>query len=179
MTPNNERFSNLKKGNGNLETNVAFENDNQSQNSGRASNVLNVVEKIDMEVMDKNLDECQKELMEHKEKYMRRRHYKWLVVIGFMFLCSLSIIFFSKMYQFATNSLYDRQPMEDLMDSLIGKRVISEAITDELMITAYDYNSQYGRLFSKSFAKRNPELLDVKFSLATGSSSAAPIFFEP
>lgn len=129
--------------------------------------------------MDKNLDECQRELMEQKEKYMRRRHYKWIVVIGFMFLCSISIIFFGKMYQFATNSLYDREPMEDLMNSLIGKRVISDAITDELMITAYDYNSQKGRLFSKSFAKRNPELLNVKFSLATGSSSAAPIFFEP
>ena len=40
-----------------------------------------------------------------------------------------------------TNSLYDRSAIEDLMDELIGERNISQAIFDEVLLVAYEYNS--------------------------------------
>ena len=52
-------------------------------------------------------------------------------------------------------------------------------MTDELLIVAYDYNSKQPRLYSKHFAELDAGIYDVKMSIATGGSSAAPVFFEP
>lgn len=38
-------------------------------------------------------------------------------------------------------SLYNRKPLEDLMREKVGERFIKEAMTDELLVVAYDYNS--------------------------------------
>jgi patatin-like phospholipase/acyl hydrolase len=50
---------------------------------------------------------------------------------------------------------------------------------NELLLVAYEYNSHHPRLYSKYFSKMEPNIHDVKFSLATGGSSAAPIYFDP
>lgn len=78
-----------------------------------------------------------------------------------------------------TNSLYDRTQMETLMETLIGERNISESLFDEMLLVAYEYNSQQPRFYSKFFSKIDKGIYDVKMSLATGGSSAAPIYFEP
>ena len=78
-----------------------------------------------------------------------------------------------------SNSLYDRAAIEGLMDELIGEKNISAAMTDELLIVAYDYNSKQPRLYSKYFAKLDAGIYDVQMSKATGGSSAAPVYFEP
>lgn len=69
------------------------------------------------------------------------------MVFGSILLMSLTNV-----YTFATNSLYDRSSIEELMRQLIGKRNITEIITDELIVVTYEYNSQKPRLFSKYFA---------------------------
>lgn len=68
------------------------------------------------------------------------------------FLGSLFLIIFTKMVTFATNALYDRSAIENLMDEMIGRRNISQALSDELIITAYEFNSQDARLYSKYLA---------------------------
>jgi hypothetical protein len=40
-----------------------------------------------------------------------------------------------------THSLYSRSSLDNIMKNLLGKYKISEALTDELMIVAYEYNS--------------------------------------
>lgn len=97
----------------------------------------------------------------------------------FMVIGSFFLIGFTKMITFVSNSLYDRQAIEGLMDSLIGQRNISQAIIDEVMIVTYEYNSQAPRLFSKYWANWNPSLYEVKYSIACGGSSAAPGYFTP
>ena len=37
--------------------------------------------------------------------------------------------------------MYDRSELESLMLELIGEKYIKDALTEELMIVAYDYNS--------------------------------------
>ena len=65
------------------------------------------------------------------------------------------------------------------MNELIGDRNISSAMFDEVLLVAYEYNSHGPRLYSKHFSEKEPNIYDVKFSLATGGSSAAPIYFDP
>jgi hypothetical protein len=65
------------------------------------------------------------------------------------------------------------------MDELIGRKNVSAAMTDELLIVAYDYNSKQPRFYSKQFSKMDAGIYDVQMSKATGGSSAAPVFFEP
>lgn len=65
------------------------------------------------------------------------------------------------------------------MRSMIGKRNMTEMMVDEIMITAYEFNSQQPKLFTKYGAETEPNRYQVLASNATGSSSAAPGFFEP
>ena len=77
------------------------------------------------------------------------------------------------------NSLYDRRAITALMRELLGEAKLKEAITDEALMVAYDYNSQQPRLYSKYFAEYYPAAYDVKMYQATAGSSAAPIYFTP
>ena len=65
------------------------------------------------------------------------------------------------------------------MQDLLGGYHIKDALTQELLIVAYDYNGQEPRFFSKWFAKEYEEYYDVTIGAATGASSAAPGFFAP
>jgi len=78
-----------------------------------------------------------------------------------------------------TNSLYDRSAIENLMKDMIGSKNVDETLADELLVVAFDYNSQKPRFFSKYFAKQDPGIYKIKTSIATGGSSAAPGFFQP
>jgi len=64
------------------------------------------------------------------------------------------------------------------MKDYLGAARFGEALTDELLVVAYDYHSQEPRFFSKYFAKQDPLIFDVPMSHATGASSAAPAFFD-
>jgi len=78
-----------------------------------------------------------------------------------------------------SHAKYNRDSLENVMKTLLGDFKISQTITDELLITAYDYNSQEPRFYSKYFAKTNPRIYDIPVGNATGASSAAPTFFNP
>ena len=65
------------------------------------------------------------------------------------------------------------------MKVLVGKYKFSDVLSDELLVVAYDYNSQQPRFFSKYFSSIEPAIYDVPIGDATGASSAAPTFFDP
>ena len=110
---------------------------------------------------------------------MRNRFKKWVVaMIGVVIGITLGLAI-PGIYKVLSNSLYDRKAIEGLMDELIGRKNISAAMTDELLIVAYDYNSKQPRLYSKYFSELDEGIYDVQMSKATGGSSAAPVYFEP
>ena len=84
----------------------------------------------------------------------------------------------SLIYKLA-HSKYSRESLDNIMKELLGDFDIEEAITDELLVVAYDYNSQQPRFFSKYFAKEDAGIYDVAIGSATGASSAAPTYFDP
>lgn len=100
-------------------------------------------------------------------------------MVVFIIVGTLFMIGFSTMITFATNSLYNREAIESLMRDMIGRRNITEIITDELMVVTYEYNSHSPRLYTKFFAEHYPTLGQITFSNATGGSSAAPGYFTP
>lgn len=75
--------------------------------------------------------------------------------------------------------MYDRKGLEKILEGYLGGVKFGETATDEVMIVAYDYNSQEPRFFSKYMAKKDPFIYDVTLDDATGASSAAPTFFDP
>lgn len=99
-------------------------------------------------------------------------------MIGVLIGCLLGLGV-PKISSVLSSSLYDRSAIEGLMDELIGQKNISSAMQDELLVVAYDYNSKQPRFYSKYFAELDANIYDVKMSIATGGSSAAPVFFEP
>ena len=78
-----------------------------------------------------------------------------------------------------SNSLYGRDSLEQIMDDYLGHANIKDAMTDELLVVAYNYNHNEPRFFSKWWSHVSPGWFDVKMSIATGASSAAPTFFDP
>jgi len=96
---------------------------------------------------------AKKLLEESKDKYYANRSKKWLICGIGLFIGAVLGLALPGIYQFLTNSLYDRSAIEGLMENLIGKRNISEAMTDELLLVAYEYNSQQPRFYSKYFSE--------------------------
>ena len=81
--------------------------------------------------------------------------------------------------QMVLNSKYSRKSLDDIMLKLVGKSRIEDALSEEVLIVAYDYNTQEPRFFSKYYASVDPSIYNVTFNEATGASSAAPTFFDP
>jgi len=65
------------------------------------------------------------------------------------------------------------------MNKLLGEYGFNDILTQELLVVAYEYNSQEPRFYSKYFRHQDPGIYDVPIGNATASSSAAPTFFNP
>lgn len=98
----------------------------------------------------------------------------FFLLIGFM----VATIIPPLLYKLA-NSKYSRKSLDNIMKELLGDFNIDEAITDELLVVAYDYNSQQPRFYSKYFSNEDAGVYDVPIGNATGASSAAPTYFDP
>ena len=114
-----------------------------------------------------------------KITYEKNRYKKWVVCLLGVLIGSILGLAVPGIYGVLNNSLYDRKAIEGLMDELIGKKNISAAMQDELLVVAYDYNSKQPRFYSKHFSQMDEGIYDVAMSYATGGSSAAPVYFEP
>ncbi len=51
-----------------------------------------------------------------------------------------------------TKSSYDRKGVESICDAMFGTTNIKEALTEEVMIVSFEYNSHEPRLFTKYLA---------------------------
>lgn len=110
---------------------------------------------------------------------MRKRSCKWVILASFLILGLLTSYGIPTLIFKLQSSRYNRQKLESLMEECLGEAYIRDAITDELLIVAYDYNSQEPRFYSKYYSNLDPNIYHVPIGNATGASSAAPTFFTP
>lgn len=81
--------------------------------------------------------------------------------------------------------MYDRQGIEKIADWKFGdvrfsnETYLHDALTEEVVIVSYDYNSHQPRIFSKFASHRNNGTYNVSITDASEASSAAPIYFDP
>jgi len=118
-------------------------------------------------------------LGEAEKKYHEQRSLKWVVVIIFFFIGLTLGYEVPKITNMLTSSKYSRKNLDIMMKKLLGEFGFDEALTQELLVVAYEYNSQEPRFYSKYFRHQDPGIYDVPIGNATGSSSAAPTFFDP
>jgi len=118
-------------------------------------------------------------LGEAEKKYNENRSMKWVVTIIFFLIgCTLGYEV-PKITNMLSSSKYSRTNLDALMKTLLGEYGFNDIVTQELLVVAYEYNSQEPRFFSKYFAHQDPGIYDIPIGNATGSSSAAPTFFDP
>lgn len=115
-----------------------------------------------------------------RDEYTSLRGRKWIVtLVGFLLGAFLGLIV-PDIWDKLGNSLYDRSAIEAILrDELIGEFFVDDAVTSEVCIVAYDYNSQKPRFYSKYFANKYPAIFNVTMANATAGSSAAPAYFAP
>ena len=126
-----------------------------------------------------DVDEISKTLKEQQLKYMENVPKKWFVFGFGIFVGIVMGSFLPFLYTKLTNASYNRAGLDGIMKNLLGEYHIKDVLSDEVLIVAYDYNSQEPRFFSKYFSEQDPLIYDVPVGNATGASSAAPTFFDP
>ena len=118
-------------------------------------------------------------LQKQRDTYQKNSYKKW-IMMGFGFMVgSLVGYTFPQGINLMNNSLYKRESLEQIMEDYLGYANVKDAMTDELLVVAYNYNGQEPRFFSKWWSQMAPNYYDVPMSIATGASSAAPLYFEP
>ena len=112
---------------------------------------LNMKEILDS--MDqKELDQYMSQLEMAQSKYERHRPLKWAVTLVFLIIGLLIANFLPPAINFLFGARYNRYKLEKLMYDKLGAAGINDVLTDEIIIVAYDYNSQEPRFYSKFFA---------------------------
>ncbi len=77
---------------------------------------------------------------------------KWLVVLVFMVVGLLLANFLPPIVNLLLGSRYNRVKLEALMKDKLGDAGFNDVLTDEILVVAYDYNSQEPRFYSKYYA---------------------------
>jgi K+-transporting ATPase c subunit len=91
-------------------------------------------------------------LSKARAEYEINRPKQWVILVIGLVFGVLAGIGFPYLINLVTNSLYSRKSLDNIMKTLLGSYEIEDALTDELMIVAYEYNSMRPRFYSKWFA---------------------------
>jgi hypothetical protein len=76
-----------------------------------------------------------------KDKYYKEQPRKWIVFVFFIFIGMLIANTVPALIYKLAHSKYNRASLDNLMKQLLGEFHLEQAITDELLVVAYDYNS--------------------------------------
>jgi len=66
-----------------------------------------------------------------------------------------------KVWNFAGYSIYDRSGLDAVTKEKLGPYGWNNIIVDDLIITAYEYNSKQPRFYSKYFNRLDPGFYDL------------------
>lgn len=80
-------------------------------------------------------------LKKSKDQYQRQQPRKWLVTAIFILFGVVVSFLLPPLIFKLMNSKYSRASLDNIMMELLGDANIEDAITDELLVVAYDYNS--------------------------------------
>jgi hypothetical protein len=123
--------------------------------------------------------DAEDKLIEMELEYREKKGRKWIVMlIGTILFTILGYYAMPILFRL-TKSNYDRSGIESICEDMFGEVKVTDALTKEVNIIAYEYNSHEPRIFSKKTAKLNSAIYDVSIADASEASSAAPIYFDP
>lgn len=109
----------------------------------------------------------------------RNRPKKWCCCILFGILGLVFGLIGQVANELLTEAAMKRAGLDNLMDNLCGDTRMDQALTDELLLIAYNYNDRQPRLFSKRFDDEDPGIYDVKISDASSASASIPGVWSP
>lgn len=113
---------------------------NISQKLTHLNNGVELKKQIENGNMDE-LDMAEEEINRQDAIYHENVGKKWIfLIVGFIVVGVLGFFAMPKIHGLKHSS-YDRTGIESLCDKLFGKVQISEALTKEVAIVAYDYTS--------------------------------------
>ena len=111
--------------------------------------------------------------------YQRQQPRRWVVLILFLILGGAIGYYAPTITNFLSVAMYDRKSLDQVMYEYLGGITLKQVISDEVMLVAYDYNSQQPRFYSKTFDDYDTNIFGRQVYEATGASSAAPTYFDP
>ena len=85
-------------------------------------------------------------------QYERRSIFKWAVTAIFAFF-GVVAAYYGPLYlgKFEI-SLYKRDGLDELTKAYFGTKNVEDALTDEILLVAYEFNTHQPRFYSKYFA---------------------------
>lgn len=112
-------------------------------------------------------------------KYESCKPFKWLVVTLFILFGFFGGFYIPNFIYMMGNGKYSREGLDELMKLYYGEYNVEDALSEEILIVAYEYNSQQPRFYSKYFAGQESGIYQIATGNATGASSSAPGYFTP
>ena len=119
--------------------------------------------KIDSDSLEQ-IKSAESELLEVDNKYHESKGRKYIVMlIGVTLFAVLGFLIMPTLYAM-THSSYDRKGIESICERMFGNVNIDDALTSEVMIVSFEYNTHTPRLFTKWFAKQDPATFNVSLA---------------
>ena len=110
----------------------------------------------------------------------RYNSWKMWVFIFFGLLILLSITgIIVKILSLVNNAKYDREGLESVAGEKFKNYTFDDVMQDELLITAFEFNSFEPRFYSKYFREIDYGIHAVDLKTAASASSSAPLYFDP
>ncbi len=136
---------------------------------------VNVVHDLHIEHLKRNVDEgsyeqikeAEKSIHEIDRKYHMRKSLKWVIMLVMGVLFSLMAYYSIPYIKKAVSSSYDRTGIEGICMNKFGEVNINEALSDEVVIVAFEYNSHTPFVFTKYNAQKSPEFYNQSIANAT------------
>lgn len=101
-------------------------------------------------------------------KYHENKGKKWIIVLILMIILGLLGFLIIPFVFSLFHSKYDRKGIESLCLEFFGNDTyIEEALTKEMMIVAFEYNSHEPRLFTKYNSRHEPDVYNVTITDAS------------
>ena len=125
------------------------------------------------------IDNALKILVREKDEYIGNSFKRWFVFGTGVILSSVAAYYITETISGLTNAIYNRSGLEEGVMKYFQNRTFEDIAIDELVINAYEFNSQQPRFFSRYFTHTRKGTHDVLLRQAMGGSGAAPIYFDP
>jgi patatin-like phospholipase/acyl hydrolase len=117
-------------------------------------------------------------LKEMEDILVHDYHKKWMVAIPFLIVGLAAGYYVPEKIGSLFSAKYDRSGLDTIMTEWFPD-YIENVITDEILITSYEYNFEQPRFYSKYFSEQEPGVYNISVGDATGASSSAPLYFDP